>query len=132
MQIRHSNQAKSLRRTAVWPLLASLAGLLLTHGVAIACLVYCVLIDPLQPMLTHHHHHELAVPIAPDHDYFAPASPGSLVLEQGNQMPLAVPVGLLVLMALGVVRWSRTLPSIRFASWIIPLPAPPPRLSIGH
>jgi hypothetical protein len=132
MQTGHDNQAHSLRRTAVWPVLASLLGLLLTHGVAIACLVYCVLIDPPQPMLMHHHQHRLAVPTAPDRATFVPAMPGSPVLEQGDQVPLALPVALLALVALGVVRWFRSLPTIRFASWIVPLPAPPPRLSTGH
>ncbi len=131
-KIGHHNQANTLRRPPIWPLLASLVGLLLTHGVAIACLVYCVLIEPLQPMLHQHHDHGLMRLTMPDRDSFAPAIPLSLVLEQGEQVPLAVAVGLLGLIALGVVRCFQLLPPLRFASWIGPLPAPPPRLSIGH
>ena len=130
--IGHNNQARSLQRTAVWPLLVSLVGLLLTHGVAIACLAYCVLIDPLQPMLLHHHGHGLMRLAAPERDAFAPSMPGSPVLEQGEQAPLAVAVVVLALIALGCVRWLPLPPSMRFATWIVPLSAPPPRLSTDH
>ena len=133
MKIGHCNQAHALRRTAAWPVLASLLGLLLTHGVALACLVYCVLIQPLNPLLGHRHQHCPAASAAAGRDTVAPPSPVSPpVLEQGEQAPLAVPIALGTLLAPGMVRRFATLPSIRFASWIVPLPAPPPRLSIGH
>jgi hypothetical protein len=116
-------------------LLASLAGLLLTHGIVIACLVYCAFIHPTDALLGHHHHggaSAMGADSRPPGRLWQPAGAPSPVLEQGSELPLAVAA---LLGALIVVRGQRrpaAPPAIRWASWITPLAAPPPRMTGGR
>lgn len=129
--MRSISQPRQARRQ-IAAILASIAGLLLTHGVAIACLLYCLVINPAQPLLAHHHHHPAPVtdPAAPppaQPQSWHPDTPASPILSQGAQAPLIVPTVLVILLAVRVTRWTPRFPQPRLASWIAPLPPPPPR-----
>src|SRR5687768_12434779 len=85
-------RSHNLGRTPTLAILASLAGLLLTHGIVIACLIYCAFIHPADELVCHHHHGPGAA-----HPAAAASEPGwhtsgapSPVLEQGSELPLAV------------------------------------------
>ena len=112
---------------AIW---ASLAGLLLTHGIVIACLLYCTILRPPYALLDHRHHGHHSVPVSSrtDLDDWQSGGSSSPILAQGSELPLAVAA---LLIALAVVRATRrvfwTWP-LRFASWIVPLIPPPPRM----
>jgi len=113
---------------AIW---ASLAGLLLTHGIVIACLLYCTILQPEYALLDHRHHHgHHSVPVMShtDLDHWQTGGSSSPILAQGSELPLAVAA---LLIALAVVRATRRVfwtPPLRFASWIVPLIPPPPRM----
>ena len=59
------------------------------------------------------------------HSYGAP----STVLEQGSELPLAVAALLGALLVAHARRRPAAPPAIRWASWIAPLAAPPPRMT---
>ena len=111
-------------------LLASLAGLLLTHGIVIACLIYCAFIHPADELVCHHHHGPGAAhpgSRAAESEW-PPAGAPSPVLEQGSELPLAVAALLGALIVVRARRRPTATPAIRWASWITPLAAPPPRM----
>jgi hypothetical protein len=115
-------------------LLASLAGLLLTHGIVIACLIYCAFVHPTGALLGQHHHGASTTsadsrPLGLSwHPYGAP----SPILEQGSELPLAVATLLGALIVVHARRRPTVTPAIRWASWITALAAPPPRLTGGR
>jgi hypothetical protein len=126
-------RSHNLGLTPALAILASLAGLLLTHGIVIACLIYCALIHPADALVCHHHHgfaaHADSRSAAAE---WQPAGAPAPVLERGSELPLAVAA---LLGALIVVRARRRIiatPAIRWASWIMPLAAPPPRMTGGR
>jgi hypothetical protein len=124
-------RSHNLRRMPILALLASLAGLLLTHGIVIACLIYCAFINPTGALLGQHHHGGASATIGdsrPPGLSWHPASAPSPVLEQGSELPLAVATLLGALIVGRARRRPIVTPTIRWASWIAPLAAPPPRM----
>ncbi len=117
-----------LKRTNIMPILVSLVGILLTHGIALACIVYCALINPLNPLIGHHHHHHAQhVMLDPTQRTIQMPPLSSGVLEQGSQVPFAINLISMIVLVLGIVRLVSRITHAQFASWIMPPQLPPPR-----
>lgn len=119
------------RRLPMIALLASLAGLLLTHGIVIACLIYCAFIHPDDTLICEHHYGAASAHSSTDAAHWQPAGAPSPILERGSELPLALAVLLAPLVWVRVSRRAAWAPAIRWASWVLPLPAPPPRRVAG-
>ena len=120
----------NLRRAPMLALLASLAGLLLTHGIVIACLIYCTFIHPGDTLICDHHYGAAArADSRTDRAHWQPSGAPSPILERGSELPLALAVLLAPLVWVRARRRAAWSPAIRWASWILPLPAPPPRVA---
>jgi hypothetical protein len=121
----------NLRRAPMLALLASLAGLLLTHGIVIACLIYCAFIHPGDMLICEHHYGAASADSRPAGPRVQPAGAPSPILERGSELPLALAVLLAPLVWVRARRRAEWSPAIRWASWILPLAAPPPRRVAG-
>lgn len=113
-------------------LLASLAGLLLTHGIVIACLIYCTFIHPgARPICDHHYGTGSAAASQAQGPHWQPYGAPSPILDRGSELPLALAVPLAPLVWVRARRRAEWAPDIGWASWITPLAAPPPRRVAG-
>ncbi len=112
------------------PIVGSLCGLILTHGIALACIVYCAVIQADSPLIAHHghHHQQQQIPvILDDFQHLQPAPFTSGVLEQGHEVPLALATLLIVLGSMRVARWNYLDLGQIGRSWIERPQSPPPR-----
>lgn len=112
------------------PIVGSLVGLILTHGIALACIVYCAVIQSDTALIAHHGHHHHQQPIQliiDDFQHLQPAPFTSGVLEQGHEVPLALATMLLVLVSMRIARWVYHALGMLGRSWIERPLAPPPR-----
>ena len=125
-------ESHNLRRTPPVAILASLAGLLLTHGIVIACLIYCTFIHQGDLLICDHHYGAGTTAAGhPSGTHWQPYGAPSPILERGGELPLALAVLLPPLVWVRARRRARWAPAIDWASWIMPLAAPPPRWVAG-
>lgn len=122
---------KLTNKQAWLPIAGSLCGLILTHGIALACIVYCAVIQADNPLIAHHghHHHQTQIPVViDDFQHLQPAPFTSGVLEQGHEVPLALATLLILLGSIRIARWIYRELGYIGRSWIERPLAPPPRI----